>query len=252
MRIDWWTLALQTINVLVLIWLLARFFFRPVANIVAKRQEEANKLLFDAAAACREAADGRAEVDKMRDGIAAERDRLILDAQIAARIEKHNLLTQASQEIAKLRNEAKAATAHDKAAAQQAIIADASELAVKIAQRLLSRLPAGASLAVFLDGLCRELTALSPEQKGNLTSAAADHAFELVTAAPLSLAEIDKIRRALEEALGSEAPFQIRTDSELIAGLELHSPRMIVRNSWRADLDRIREELAGAKQLSSS
>ncbi len=249
MRIDWWTLALQTINVIVLIWILARFFFRPVANIVAKRQEEANKLFSDATAVSREAADGRAEVDKMRDGIAAERDRLILDAQIAARIEKHNLLTQASQEIAKLRNEAKATTAHDKAAAQQAIIADASELAVKIAQRLLSRLPAGASLAVFLDGLCRELTALSPEQKGNLTS---DHAFELVTAAPLSLAEIDEIRRALEEALGAEAPFQIRTDSELIAGLELHSPRMIVRNSWRADLDRIREELAGAKQLSSS
>ena len=57
MHIDWWTLALQTVNVLVLIWLLARFFFRPVVDIVAKRQEEANKLLADAAAARQEAAD---------------------------------------------------------------------------------------------------------------------------------------------------------------------------------------------------
>ena len=32
MHIDWWTLALQTVNVLVLIWLLARFFFRPVMD----------------------------------------------------------------------------------------------------------------------------------------------------------------------------------------------------------------------------
>ena len=48
MHIDWWTLAFQTVNVLVLIWILARFFFRPVVDIVAKRQEEANKVLAEA------------------------------------------------------------------------------------------------------------------------------------------------------------------------------------------------------------
>src|SRR6516162_6653699 len=51
MRIDSWTLALQTFNVLILVWILARFFFRPIMNIVAKRQEEAKKLLTDAAVA---------------------------------------------------------------------------------------------------------------------------------------------------------------------------------------------------------
>jgi F-type H+-transporting ATPase subunit b len=38
MHIDWWTLALQTVNALVLIWILTRFFFHPVMNIIAKRQ----------------------------------------------------------------------------------------------------------------------------------------------------------------------------------------------------------------------
>ena len=42
MHIDWWTLAFQTVNVLVLIWILGRFFFRPVADIVAKRQAQAD------------------------------------------------------------------------------------------------------------------------------------------------------------------------------------------------------------------
>ena len=56
MPIDWWTLALQTVNVLILVWLLARFFCRPVAAmIVAKRQEQASKLLADAVAARQEA-----------------------------------------------------------------------------------------------------------------------------------------------------------------------------------------------------
>ena len=51
MRIDWSTLLLQTINALVLIWLLARFLFRPVAGIIAERQKAAQALIADADAA---------------------------------------------------------------------------------------------------------------------------------------------------------------------------------------------------------
>jgi F-type H+-transporting ATPase subunit b len=247
MRIDWWTLALQTINVLVLVWILARFFFRPIADIVAKRQEEVNKLLSDATAARQKAAEARGEVDKMRAGIATERDRLIAEAQKAAQIEKQNLLAQVSQEIAKLRSETDAAIARDQEAAKQAIIARASVLAVDIAQRLLARLPPTASLAAFLDGLCQKLRALPPEERSNFTSAAADHPVEVVIAATLSKADVDQIRSALREALGSELQFKVRSDPALIAGIELHGPGTIVRNSWRADLDRIREELDRAK-----
>jgi F-type H+-transporting ATPase subunit b len=252
MRIDWWTLALQTVNVLILIWILARFFFRPVADIIAKRQEEANKLLSDATAAREAATDARADIDKMRADIAIERDRSIAEARKQVRIEKDNLLAQASQEIAKLRHEAESAIARDRAVAEQAIITHASELAVEIAKRLLGRLPADTILAVFLDGLCRELRALSPEAKGSLTSVAARHPIEVVTATPPSKMEVERIRGALKEVLGSEPPFEFRNDSTLIAGIELHADSIIVRNSWRADLNRIREELDGGKQRRKS
>jgi F-type H+-transporting ATPase subunit b len=252
MRIDWWTLALQTVNVLVLIWILARFFFRPVAEIVARRQGEANRLLSDAVAARQAADDIRAQADQARTKISAERDRLIAEARKGARIEQENLRMQTSQEIAKLRSEAEAAIARDRAAAEQAIIARASELAVEIAQRLLGRLPSGITLAVFLDGLCRELRALSPEARDSFTSATADHPVEVVTAIPLSNDETEHIRDALKESLGSEISFKCLCDPALIAGVELHSRSTIVRNSWRADLNRIHEELDGDKQLRGS
>jgi F-type H+-transporting ATPase subunit b len=250
MRIDWWTLALQTINVLVLVWILARFFFRPVADIVAKRQEEANKLLSDAGEAREKAADAQAEADKMRSGITTERDRLIAEAQKAARIEQKNLMAQVSQDIAKLRDEAKLAIARDREAAEQAIIARASELAVDIAERLVARLPPGVSLAAFLDGLCQKLRALPLEEKRNFTSQTADHPIEIVTATALSNAEIEQIRNALREALGLELRFKVSSDPSLIAGIELHGTGTIVRNSWLADLDQIREELTRAQRPS--
>ena len=149
MHIDWWTLALQTVNVLVLIWILGRFFFRPVADIVAKRQEETGKLLADAAAARKESDDLRAEADKARGNVAAERELLIAEARKAAETEKANLLAKSSDEIAKQRIEAESAIARERATAEQAIVAHASELSIEIAQRLLKRLPVGVSFRRF-------------------------------------------------------------------------------------------------------
>ena len=54
MQIDWWTLGLQTINVLILVWILSRFLFRPVADIVASARRRRK-----AAGRCAEAARGR-------------------------------------------------------------------------------------------------------------------------------------------------------------------------------------------------
>ena len=41
MTIDFWGLGLQAVNVLILVWLLSRVFWRPVAAAIAKRQETA-------------------------------------------------------------------------------------------------------------------------------------------------------------------------------------------------------------------
>ncbi len=252
MRIDWWTLALQTVNVVVLIWLLSRFFFRPVADIIAKRQEQANKLLSDAAAARREAEDVQADAEKMRAEIAAERDRLVAEARKAARAEKENLLGQASQEVAKLRSEADAAIARDRAAADRAMIERASELSADIAQRLLARVGAKVALSAFLDGLCQELRALSSDVREGLTATPTDQPIEVVTARLLSNEETEQVCGALREVFGANLPVAFRSDAAVVAGIELHGRNTIVRNSWRADLDRIRAELGSERHRRES
>lgn len=252
MRIDWWTLALQTVNVLILIWILARFFFRPVADIVAKRQEAANNLLSEAAAAQHAADEARAAADKMRADLRSERDRLIAEARKTAQNERQNLLAQASEDIAKLRGEFEAKIARDRETVERAVIARASELAVQIAQRLLGRFPPTLSFAVFLDELCQELRALSSEARDGLLAATVDRRVEVVTAAQLSNEQAEQVRGALKKALGSDIAFTHRIDPGLIAGIELHSRGTIVRNSWRADLDRIYEELNRVNYLQES
>ena len=244
MRIDWWTLALQTVNVLILIWILGRFFFRPVMDIVAKRQQEANKLLDDAARDRDAAVTMRAAADKAREDIAARREDLIAAAQAEAKSEKQSLIAQASEEIAKLRAQAAAAIARDRAAAEAQIIASAGDLSVEIARRLLARFPHRAVLSAFLDQICAEVRSLPAATRDDFAAAArTGRPIEVVTAAPLSDDEMQNVRAALQSAFKAELPFAFRGDPAIIAGVEIHGPNTIIRNSWSADLEQIRREL---------
>ena len=133
------------------------------------------------------------------------RDQLIAEARKSAEAEKAILLAQSSQEIAKLhergrsgdragpssggtgdhRSRERTLRGHRAAAAWTAPVEDCP---VRIPRWTLS----GAARTVI-------------RGKSELTSAtAADHAIEVVTAAPLSKEESDHVRDALKAAFGSE------------------------------------------------
>jgi F-type H+-transporting ATPase subunit b len=243
MHIDWWTLALQTANVLILIWLLTRFLFRPVADIVARRQDEANKLLDGAGDARRQAEDARADVDRAHAGIAAERNKAIADGHAAAETERTALLARTNEEMTKLRAEAEAAIARDRLAMEKTLIDRVRDLSVDIARRLLGRVGSAAGTDAFLAGLVEQMRALPPQDRAALAQASKGEGAEIVTAAPLGSDATERVRHAVREALGGEPALVFRSDPAVIAGIELHSRHAVVRNSWRNDLEHIREEL---------
>jgi F-type H+-transporting ATPase subunit b len=242
MRIDWWTLALQTVNVLILIWLLARFLFRPVADIVAHRQEEANKLLADAAEVQRQADDARADLERTRANVVAGRDKVFAEAHTAAESERRALLARTNEEITKLRAEADAAISRDRIAMEKMLIERTRELSVEIARRLLERVSPTVAAESFLAGLCQQVRALSPRERTAFMPREVE-SIEIVTALPLSAEDAERIRSAIAEAFAGEPAFAFRSDPAVIAGIELHSRHAVIRNSWQGDLERIREEL---------
>jgi F-type H+-transporting ATPase subunit b len=243
MHADWWTLALQTVNVLILVWILARFFFRPITDIVAKRQEETKKLFDAAAAARKQAADAYGQAEKARAEIAAGRDRLLAEAQKAAQAEKNKLEQEVARDAAKLRRESETAIARDRAAAEKQIMEHASALSVDIARRLLERMPPNFALEAFLTVLCDEIGKLSVDVRTAFLAATTDRPIEVLTRGPLSERETNRVRDTLMQAFGTELPFTFRGDANVLAGIELHGHNVFLRNSWRADLERIRQEL---------
>lgn len=106
MHIDWSTLALQTVNALVLVWLLARFLFRPVADIIAARQKAAQALLADAEMSRRAAQAEQAAASADTARLTASREAALQAAQADAEAHKVALLASALAEAAQLRSDA--------------------------------------------------------------------------------------------------------------------------------------------------
>lgn len=240
MRIDWWTLGLQTINVLVLVWLLGRFLFRPVAAMVAERQAATAKLLEEA-----RAAKTAAEVEKEKAAAQATmteaaRGEALKAAAAEAETEKAALVASARAEADRLREAAMAGIEQERLSEAELVADRASRLAVDIAGKVLARLPEEARVTGFIDGLAEGVAALPEASRGGIGE---DMALRLKSARALTEAELQACRDALARAVGRPIEFAVDVDPGLIAGLEIETPHAIVRNSFKADLDRIAEEL---------
>ncbi len=241
MTIDWWTLGLQTVNVVILIWLLERFFWRPVAAMIEERRASAQRILVEAEGKRNQAITELAGIEQTRAGFAREREAILLAAHEAADNVRIARLDEAAKEAASLEANAKAVIEKEKALAEKAWAERASRLSVDIAERLVARLDGPAVRDAFLSWLLKEIRALPEPVRQAVT--ADGSTLEAVSAIALPLADQENYRKRIGEAFGAQPHIVFRTDPALIAGLELHCPHLAVNNSWRADLTQILADL---------
>jgi F-type H+-transporting ATPase subunit b len=236
MRIDWSTLALQTVNALILVWLLARFLFRPVADIITQRQASAHALMNEANTAKASAQVERDALSAEREQLATQRAQALAQAEADADKQRASLLAAAHEEADRLRAQAAADRARESAAQAEAASALAVQLAVDIARKLLDRVPDSLRITAFVDGLADGVRSLSPAARAEMAS---DASLQLTVPRALTPDERAACETALSAALGSTIALHAQVDRALIAGLELTGTHGVVRNSWRDQLEQI-------------
>jgi F-type H+-transporting ATPase subunit b len=243
MKLDLWTLGLQTVNVLVLAWLLHRFLFKPVTAAIARRQAATARTLAEANAARDAAETQRKALEAERAELAAGRETLLAEARVAAHAERDVLLERASAEVARRAEDARAALQLERRDAESALSAQTCELAVSIARRLLERLPRRSVLNIFLDDTCTALSTLPDEQRRVLLDHDASGGLQIVTADALSPDEQTQCHERLAATLGPSMDISFIVDPNLLAGVELRFRHFVVRNSWAHDLDCVLDAL---------
>jgi len=236
MSIDWWTLGLQTANFLVLVWLLHRFLYRPVLAIIARRQAEITGLMGQAGAAKAAAEKLERDLATQRAAVVGERDRVLEDARAQADRERQMALAKAQSEADTLVASARRTLEQERHEAAAALQKDAAALGIDVAQTLLATVPSPAA-GPFLDRIYAAIGAMRADERDRLVRSANGVAVRVVTAQPLPEADRAVCRTKLAALLGNDTALTFADDLKLIAGVELHFPNSILRNTWRDTLD---------------
>jgi F-type H+-transporting ATPase subunit b len=242
MTIDFWGLGLQTINIVILVWLLSLVFWRPVADAIARRQQTTETMLDEAKEDQARANRTLSEVTEIRAGITAEREAMLArtttEAQDAARSSRE----EAKREAAKLIDAAKQTIARDNELAAKSHAANAATLSLEIASKLLNRLDKPVIHAAFLTLLIDAIEQMPAQDRKALTGTD----INLVSARELTSGEKTRVTKAIHDALQDTLNLRFIIDPDLVAGLEIRTPHFVLHNSWQADIKQILKAMTDA------
>lgn len=222
MGFDWSTFALEIVNFLILVWLLKRFLYKPVLDMVERRRASVEKTLADAEQARDEArrlqagyqereAQWQQELAQRRQG---------LDEQLEAEREKR--MQALSRELDSERGRRQAREVRERAAHEQVLEAQAAVQAARFAARLLERLASPHLQQTILDMLLEDLGSLPDARVQELREAAkASDAIRVVSAMALPDQDRQRLRDALARYLPQLPPLDYTQEPGLIAGLRI-------------------------------
>jgi F-type H+-transporting ATPase subunit b len=104
MLIDWFTVAAQAFNFLILVWLLKRFLYKPVLAAIDEREKRIATQLQDAEKKRAEALKEQTDFLHKNEEFERQRSGLLLEAANAAKTERERLLATARRDSEELRS----------------------------------------------------------------------------------------------------------------------------------------------------
>ena len=229
MLFDGFTVGAQTLNFLLLVWLMKRFLYKPVLDAVDAREQRIALALADAAAKKAEAGQERDEFQKKNEAFDQARHAQLEQLQDEIKAEWQRLLEEARQAADALRAKGQDALTSELQALHQDIARRSRDEVLAIAHKVLTDL-AGETLeermvAVF----AQRLRALDDAAKAGLARAleTATGTVRVRSAFALLPAQQEAIQNALDEALPRGIQAEFDTAPDLISGIELSA------NGWR-------------------
>lgn len=246
MTIDWWTLFLQTVNFLLLVWLLQHFLYKPVRAVIEKRRKLAEQSLLKAEVAEKEASETRAAFEAKLAGVEETRKASLEKAQESAEAEAKKIIAQAKKQAEAVMTQGQKAAEDTRAEVLATVKQDIVETAVKIAETILRKTANGDLNKVFLSCVLDEIGALSKEDRARIDSdiAANGAVIEVATSMKLTKGEQDAWTKALREHLHLRQAPNFTTSPDLIGGVELRFAHATVRFAWSDQLKKAADILA--------
>lgn len=223
MLIDWFTVAAQVVNFLILVFLLKHFLYDRIVEAMDKREERIRNRL-DEARSKKQDADQEAEsLRKERSELEKKREDLLTQAREDADAEKRRLVGEAREQVEAMRRDWQEAVSREKSAFTRDLRELAAREVFAICRRALQDLSDAEveeqMVRVFLERLAglgdRERDAMKEAARAGENRCTVRSRFDM----PSGLEQ--KVTREIHEQLDAEIEVAFETDGTLPPGIEL-------------------------------
>lgn len=134
-----WTVIFQICNLLITIWIVKKLLYKPVMNVLAKRQEEVDNIYSDADKAKNEAVDMKKQYTEKLSHAREEADSIVRTAVQNAERKGEEIVSQAKDQAVYMKQKAEMEIEQEKRKAFADVKSEISGIAVEIASKVVSR-----------------------------------------------------------------------------------------------------------------
>jgi len=244
MELNWSTFALEIINFLVLVWILKRFLYKPVLEVIARRRAGIEKTLADARALHADAEQLQAQYEGRITAWEKEQQRARESLARELGSERSRRMAELQDALDQARHQARIAEARRQEDAMQRLEETALAQGARFATRLLEQAAGPEIEARLADLVIGELERLPTERTAALRDALGHAPETLVVSSAYGL-DADR-RQRLEQALasvtGRPVALRFEQDEELLAGVRINL------GAWAVGAN-LRDELQGFAEL---
>ena len=235
------TLLLQVANFLIMVYILTRFLFKPLKEMLDKRASQVTEAVDEAEKATREAERLRLEYEKKRKNIGAEIAALKNEARIVIDQTRQQMLQEAYEEIEAIRARASEEIEQQRADALRLHRSKIGELVAALTQRMMESILEPQLHQAYLDTFLDQLISLQLEGRISTDGEEAISA-ELITATPLAQEDEAQITTTLETVVSQPIDLTCRVDAGLIAGAMVRLGDMLIDGSLQGQLQQLRSQ----------
>lgn len=235
MPIDWFTVAAQAINFLLLVWLMKRFLYKPVLRAIDAREKRIEEQLADARAQKMEALEEKEEFQRKNEIFDQERTELMNAAAEEAKSEKMRLLEEARASAEELQAKWREGLEKDASRLEEDFQSRVRKDVFFIVRKTLSDLAGEELEGKIIDLFLRRLEAMDEETRTSLApvSKDPDGSVQLRTAFPLTEKQQKKIAQEVKRLFDLKGEPKFTVEEDLLAGIELSAKGQKI--SWTID-----------------
>lgn len=219
MQIDWFTFGAQIVNFLILVALLRLFLYKPIIEVMNKREQKITSRLDDAQLKQEEAENEAEEYRGKQRELDERRDELLAKAREQADERRQDLIKQAREDVNDMRSDWHRAIQREKETFLRRLRARVSEEMFALARRALRDLADADLEEQMVNVFARQIATLEGEQRNTILRDS-DQVVEVHSTFELSETQRDQLDKLIHEQFDS-VDLHYVADSDVICGLAL-------------------------------